>query len=334
MSDEELSLQEEVAAAFKETESENAEVHDTGVDSNEVAKDLPDADKARDDKGRFAPKKEEEVETPAVQEEPEKVTLTSEKAPSSWSPTVREKWTTLPEDVRSEIIRREEASAVGVRKLQEEMAPVRQLAENLTPFMQEAQQAGLDPHAYVQRTMQAERALRAQDPAQRFEALLSIADTYGIPLRQALGVQQQVPAQQPVQAQLPPQVAQELEAMRGWRAQQEQAAVEQQISQFSTDKEFFEDVRATMGDLIEAGKAKGLEDAYEQACWMSPEVRKVLIQREKAGGTQEAIRQRQEAAQRANLKTTSNVDVSSQTEEESDDIESIIRAQFAKSGRM
>lgn len=339
MSDEERSLQEEIRAAFEQSQKEEAEQSDVEVNSgqeNQAVEENAEGEKAklRDDKGRFKVKDEDKPETPETeQEEPvletEAPNLSKDRAPSSWSPTVREKWSSIPEDVRAEIIRREEASALGVRKLQDELAPVRQLADGLQPYLQEARQAGLDANMYVQRTMAAERALRNPDPAQRFEALLSVADTYGIPLRQYLGGQQ--PAPQP---QVPAEIQRQLEEQRAWMARQEEQTIEREINSFKDGKEFFEDVRSIMGDLIESGRAKGLEDAYEQACWMSPEVRKVLISREKSGGTQDVIRQRQEAAQRVNLKTTSNVNVTPQTDPDADDIESIVRSQFTKSGRM
>src|SRR6187401_549618 len=50
--------------------------------------------------------------------------LKEDKAPRGWTPAAREKWGTIPPDIREEILRREEASAVGVRQLQERYAPV------------------------------------------------------------------------------------------------------------------------------------------------------------------------------------------------------------------
>lgn len=331
MSDElEDILKEAFAAEGEEKETIQADT-EVSVDSDkpsEKVEGIPEA-KQRDDKGRFTSKEEEKAEASAEAEEVTAPTLSKERAPSRWSPTIREKWAELPEDVRAEIIRCEEAGASGVRKLQEEMAPVKALVETLTPFMEEARQAGLDAGSYVQRTMAAERELRHADPARRFQAFLGIADTYGIPIRQYLQGQQQPPAQQPA---IPPEIQRELQETKQWRQQQEEAAIRNEITTFSNGKEFFEDVRVAMGNLMEAGVAKTLSDAYDQACWMNPEIRKVLQQREKSGSNQEAIRQRQEAAQKVNLKSTSNLDVETKAEDP-DDLDGIIRQQFAKHGR-
>lgn len=338
MSDEqkELSIQEEVAAALAATEVES-EVPAPG--SEAPASEQEGKTAARDDKGRFAPKSEEKTkvdEETKIDEETklEESTphLSKDKPPSSWSPTVREKWRDLPEDVRTEIIRREEAGAAGVRKIQEELAPVRHLSESLAAFYDEARQHGVAPqdfNRHVSSTMAAERALRNPDPAGRFEALLGIADTYGIPLRQLLQVPPQAGQQQPPQPAVPPQVQQELEASRQWREQQLSSKAEETVTQWSKGKEFFEDVRQDMAFLVESGRAADLDTAYDMACGMNAEVRKVLETRR---GSQDQIKQRQEAAEKANLAKSTSV-VEPEVVEDPDDVYSIVRSQMLKSGR-
>lgn len=341
MSDEqkELSIQEEVAAALRESEGQKEpEVPAPGSEAPEIEQE--DKTAARDDKGRFAPKSEEKTSETIPEEDTTKKPLVEEptphlskdKPPSSWSPTVREKWRDLPEDVRTEIIRREEAGAAGVRKIQEELAPVRHLSESLAAFYDEARQHGVAPqdfNRHVSSTMAAERALRNPDPAGRFEALLGIADTYGIPLRQLLQVPPQAGQQQPPQPVVPPQVQQELEASRQWREQQLSSKAEETVTQWSKGKEFFEDVRQDMAFLVESGRATDLDTAYDMACGMNAEVRKVLETRR---GSQDQIKQRQEAAEKANLAKSTSV-VEPEVVEDPDDVYSIVRSQMLKSGR-
>lgn len=270
-----------------------------------------------------------EPEPEAAKPEPEG-TWSPEKAPTSWSPKVREQWGKLPEDIRKEIVRREEASVQGVRRLQEEFQPVRQFAEQLSPFIQEARHLGADPTQYIANVMVAERQLRSQDPNEKFNALLNIADTYGIPLRQYLGGEQA-----PAPA-IPPAVQQELAAMRQWREQEQAQTLQRQIEEFSAGAEFFNDVREQMAALLDAGTAKDLKDAYEQAIWINPEVREVMLQR------QEAEKQKSAAAQRRAKATAASVDggdaagVDVAPDADDDSTAAIIREQFkaASSGRV
>jgi hypothetical protein len=235
--------------------------------------------------------------------------------------------------VRAEIIRREEAGAAGVRKIQEEVAPFRNLSENLHELYEEARQFGMSPqdlNAHIGRTMMAERALRNPDPMVRLEAIFRVADTYGIPLRQLTGApaaqQPQQPAQQPQL--LDPRIEQELAEARRWREEQMSTSADRQVADWSKGKEFFDDVRQVMGDLIEKGFAKGLDDAYDQACWSNPEIRGVLTKRQIESTN---LKQKQEAAERVNLKSNGGVEVDNTDDD--DDIASLVRKQFLNGGR-
>lgn len=347
MSDkEEVSLHDEIKAAFAATNSKTEEVDNTDVidkleekadeAEGEVAESPDDQETAPDEKA------EGEQGDPAAEGENAAegsggsgVKLTDSKAPSSWSPKVREKWAELPEEVRAEIIRREEASVNGVRQLQSEFAPIRQFAESISPFLAEAAQQGQDPAAYVRSVLSAERNLRNPDQNARFEALLGIADSYGIPLRQALNqaAGRELLPTAPVQPQLPAEVMQELQAARQFRESMQSQTIEQQVNSFKADKEFYEDVRVTMADLMDAGIAQSLEDAYDKACRLNPEVAAVLLERERSGKNKEQQNQRRAAAAGASVRASGAADVT--VDDDDDSIESTIRkAVIGQSGRV
>lgn len=329
---EELSLQEEIAAAFKDSSAKEEDP------SNEEVIDK--LEKPRDDKGKFSKKEEEEdpdkpqkIEEEEQQEEEQEsekapVTLSNEKAPAGWSPVVREKWGTIDPEVRAEIIRREEASANGVRKLQEEHAPVRGFVDSLAPFINEAIQGGVNPAQYIGNVMAAERNLRSPNMEQKFNALVEIADQYGIPLRdiinQSVGkeILSKAPAQN--QTQLPPQVQRELEESRRFREQQQQQSLQREIEAFSADKEFFSDVSSIMADFMDSGRAKTLAEAYEQACWVHPDVRKVMLEREKGDKKKEDLKKRQSDASAAKVKSSGAADISVDDSDD-DSIEAEVR---------
>jgi len=285
---------------------------------------------------RLEPKDEGKSETPDVApvspETPQ--VLSVEKPPSSWTPAAREKWPNLDPDIRQEIIRREEASMNGVRQMQERFQPLQNMANALSPIVQEAQQLGADPIGYIGSLAQSERVLRTADMPAKFNELLRIADQYGMPLREIINEkvgQEVLKIPQAQQMQIPPQMQQELNEIRRWREETERSQIEQGLTYFSQDKEFFGDVRMVMADLIEKGLAPDVPSAYDQACWMVPEVRQVMLQRQ--SGSQ--VTERQKKAATASMPASGKVAVDLD-DDEGDDIGSTVRNAFnrAATGRV
>lgn len=318
----------EAAAAAEAPATDQPGVDDTGSDDDSVSAEATPAETEKSVEQEVTeatkPKAEEAPDVPAKDEPKDGVKLDEKRAPSSWSAKVREKWGELPEDVRAEVLRREESHVNGVRKLQEEFQPVKQFTEALGGVIQEASQLGVAPVQYIHNLAAAERALRSGAPEQRFEALMNLADQYGLPLRQYLNLpagQQPAAQQQPA---IPPQIQQELEASRQFRQQYEQTTLQRQVEEFATKNEFFEDVRGIMADLMDAGVAKDLQDAYDRAVWAHPEVREVLLQRQGQQAASQQQKQRRAAAAGAAVKT-GNSDVAAPPPED-DSIEGAIRA--------
>lgn len=256
--------------------------------------------------------------------------LTEDKAPRGWSPASREKWSTIPEDLRKEILRREEATAVGVRQLQERYAPFEGFARSLAPLIQEASSLGVSPTQYLGSLAQTERILRTAEMPARFNELLRVADQYGIPLRDIINksVGQEVipakPPQQPQQPQLPPEIIQELQEMRAWRQSVQTGGVNTEIAEFAKDKEFFNDVHMVMAGMFESGMANTLQEAYDAACWANPQIRAVMKERE-------ALKSKQSDASGASLKPNGQVDTGTSGEEDEDDLHAMVRKQWNQS---
>lgn len=307
-------LQDEVRAALEEVSAKADEAPTSTPVSDETeaaAKLEPAPEKAPEPVVAEAPAQDDRI-------------LTEDKAPRGWSPAAREKWTTIPEDLRQEILRREEASAVGVRQLQERYAPMENFVKGIAPILQEAQQHGVQADQYIGQVMGTERILRTADVPTKFQAILAIADQYGVPLRDIINEsvgQKVLPA--PQQMQIPPQFMQELQEMRQWRNQMETSTTTHQIEAFAKNNEFFGDVHQKMAALVESGAAATLEEAYDQACWSTPAVREVMLSRQ-------AVKGRQSAAAGASVKPSSGAGVQVPMDDESEDLEDVVRAQFAK----
>jgi hypothetical protein len=101
--------------------------------------------------------------------------------------------------------------------------------------------------------------------------------------------QGQQQGQQAQQMMTDPRVDQLLAQLQGL-TQSRQEAVQQkalgEVESFGSDKEFFADVREDMADILEVAARRNidlsLEQAYERACKMQPDIAKVLEAREAA----------------------------------------------------
>ena len=58
-----------------------------------------------------------------------------------------------------------------------------------------------------------------------------------------------------------------------------------QIEAFKMDPKnrFFENVRQDMAKLFQTGKADTLQEAYDAACWLNPDIRAILIEEAEHG---------------------------------------------------
>lgn len=90
----------------------------------------------------------------------------------------------------------------------------------------------------------------------------------------------------------------------GWRQAQEAqqtAYLQSQIDAFKADPKnpHFEDVRLDMMALMLGGRAKGLEDAYEMACYANPLIRSKILEEQKKQEEVARLTQAKEAAAKA-----------------------------------
>lgn len=270
------------------------------------------------------------------------VTLDPSKPPQGWRAEAKAKWDTIPEDLRQEIIRREEASAQGVAQLRQEYEPLDRLDAVLGQYSDYLQHIGAEPETYLSNLIQAEQSLALGNPAQKMQTIISLADSYGIPLRQvidsAMGGQLDAVMKQSHQyhntpPQVPPQVQRELETLR--RQQQEliQQQAQQELDQFLKEPDkypFFNEVSEQMADLIEAGVCKNYADAYEFAVWRDPAMRTRAIAM--MNGQQQASGVRARQQQAASVSTPNPAPIASAPPNTADEsMEDTIRRAWADS---
>lgn len=263
----------------------------------------------RDDSGRYesrdirpavdasAPAETEtpdQPETPAV--EPAKPAI---EPPASWSAEKRATWATLPPDVQEYVAQREADAHKAISEKGQRAA------------LYDAVEAAIGPHktALISEYGSVDRAVNtlvnvAMQAGQRpAEFIQWFANQHRVDLAQLAG--------QPAHAApADPQIhslSQTVQTLQSQIEQQRDAALAAQISAFSEAKDasgkplrpYFDDVRSEMAQLMRAGVATTLEDAYAKAVRVSDAVQAKIEASKEAARQAEAQAKAAKAAQEA-----------------------------------
>ena len=249
------------------------------------------AEKPRDDTGKFVAKTPAEP-TPT----PEPVAeVPARKAPSSWKPEAQTAW--LKAD-RGEVLTPEETRLLALEAEKREgdfhkgigefktFAEQGKAFEQVTkPYQQTFQSLGVDAPTAVSYLLKADHILRTSDPATKTQYLHQLAQQYGVDLGQHQSVDPQIQY-------LMNELNQVRQSQMTWQSQlqqQEQARANAQIQEFAAGKPHFEAVRDDMATLLHSGKATDMNQAYDMAVWMRPEIRQTLIEQQRAEAQRKAI---------------------------------------------
>ena len=248
------------------------------------------ADRPRDEHGRFAPK--ERTEEPVTQEV-QAPQVEVKGPPKSWKKDYHEHWTKLDPSVQDYVLQREEEYFRGVGSYKQQAEVGQQLLEASRPYDAHLRALGVQPVQAFQALMNADYTLRTADPATKARLFANLAQQYGVDLGSVSNppeVDQTTQHFVSTIAQLQRQLA---EQQRMYEELQ-QSMLAPQIQQFS-QKPHFDDLRQDMAQLLNAGLANTLEDAYDKALKMSPYFESLQAQQRQ----EEEKKRLQEAAQAA-----------------------------------
>lgn len=174
----------------------------------------------------------------------------------------------------------------------------------VSPYRAFIESEGAEPLTAFHDYLKTATMLRTGQPNDKARLVAQLVSQYGVPLQaldhylaqsiQGGGYGPQQAPQQPAQQQQfhDPRLDQLLSRIQA----NEQQTLTQDIDKFSAspENEFFEDVRLTMADVMDAAAKRGitmsLADAYTRACQIEPEVKKVLDQRATRGSVNQAAR--------------------------------------------
>lgn len=267
------------------------------------------------------------------------------KPPSGWRQEAKAKWDTLPEDIRQEITRREEASYQGVSRLKQQLAPAEELYRVTEPHKQYFEHIQKAPAEYLSEVIQIEQTLTLGNPAQKMQILLDLGDQYGVPLRQVLdaamggqleAVMQQSHGVHKTPAALPAEVAAELAESRQFRQQMLDTAADNELKAFEASDPntipFYDQVRDKMADLLEQGKVETYQEAYDLAVWLDPALRSKAQAQANGAAQLSGVHARQAAA--ASISTPAAAPIAAaNTIPENESVEDTVRRAYAAAAK-
>lgn len=210
--------------------------------------------------------------------------------------------------VRATLERRINEISQGTQQIVEQFREKAEIADRMTsviePYRQTLEQLQVAPELAVSKLLEADRSLRYGSDEQKRQALQRLAYEYRINLNQPTSQADG----QPVTAQYDPlpTIEQKINELTQWQQQQAQREQErthtetqrlqqqlnQQIQEFKLNPKnvHFDAVRDSMSRLLQANLADSLEDAYQKAIRLNPQISSQMLAEQQA----EAERKRRE----------------------------------------
>lgn len=297
----------------------------------------PEGGPERDEHGRFkaktdtppaaegaqaaAPPAEAKEPEPAKPAEPEPQPEAT-RVPPSLPAAVKAKFGSLDSDVQKAFVTLEESVQTAKAEWGRKGERLNRYDEIIGPRLARWQMNGLDEFSGIQTLLAAQDVLDANPVA----GLVQIARSYGVTpahLAQAFGLTQANGGSPGAEGQPAPTGAPDISAVlqqhlsplaqqvqtlqkqlqeRDQRTEAEKLAdAQREVETFRAQPEhmYFDNVRDDVAVLLQSGRAKSLKDAYDQACWMNPEVRQLLLDAQSRTAQQAQAAQEAEARRKA-----------------------------------
>ena len=297
-----LTLADDIEAAFKaldekdETDEPEVDVDDTGDGDSGKDDAEDDSDDSESDEDSGGDGETDEGDDERAEDSDEKLD-----PPSHWASEDKELFSGQPKEVQEWLLNRHKSMEADYTRKTQELAETRRYKEQvdglLNPYRQQFAMQGMDDVGAIRYLVSWKQYLDT-NPQQAIQAL---ARDYGVSFDQTQPDEDVDPAIAALNREINGMKAQE--AQRAQQAQlAQQQALTQQVDAFRNTKDetgnpkypHFDTVRADMAVLIQGGKAQGLEDAYESAVRLHPDIfdasLREKIAKEQAGKSEEAKR--------------------------------------------
>jgi hypothetical protein len=208
-----------------------------------------------------------------------------------WKKAALAEWEKLPELARKEIERREADFHKGIEQYKSGAQQAQEWDRTVQPYLATIQSFGVTPQVAVNELLKADHLLRYSPPQQKVGHLLRLAGSFGIDIQSLANGIQQIAGEQIWQQQNPvdPRM-QQLQArvdqlqQQQFQAQQqaatrENSSIDAEIAAFASDPdhEHFQILQQDMALLLQNGRAKDLDEAYEMAMRQNPQTYQVWL---------------------------------------------------------
>jgi hypothetical protein len=240
----------------------------------------------------------EKSERPArpTERQPVEIPAQNVKAPISWRPAVREKFGSLPAEVQAEVMRREHEINNGMREASEARKFHREAMDAVSPYLAAIQAEGGTPITAMKSLLGTAYMLRTGQPQQKAQMVADMILQFNIPIEtldQAITARIQGrqmpndPMMSALQRELAPvrQFMSQIQNGVQQSSQRTEQEITQTVEQFASNpqNEFWEDVKDTVADFLEVAATRGqqmtLQQAYDKAIMLHPEISEVVSQR-------------------------------------------------------
>lgn len=228
--------------------------------------------------------------------------------PSRWSAEDKAEFATLSPEAQKLVLKRESDVEKHLTQKSQEFAEKTKSIEPLEQILATREQAwAMNGMTKVQAVNQL-LAISDYASANPEAFIREFAKGRGIDLTQAVTNEGETYVDPQIAA-----IQQELQATRQQIQQRDQQQNEAIINSFKAEAghEHFDDVRLHMAALLQAGKAKDMNDAYDQAVWANPETRGKLLAAQQSAAETKRLEEAKEAAAKAKKAAGTRVNGSS-----------------------
>ena len=216
----------------------------------------PKAERVRSADGKFASEAPVEAVEPPLWSRP----------PKSWIKEHHEDWAAASPRLQEYAWQREEQMRAGVEPLISKAQYADEMERVVQPYLNTIHGLGIKPSEAISGLLQADNILRNGSPEEKEYYFAQLREQYG------MGAANQDGVQQAPQHDIVYGLRNELNSVRGemqqWKQEKEAESskiMNGEIDSFSQKKEYFEELRPAMIQLLQGGMANTLDEAYDKA---------------------------------------------------------------------
>lgn len=198
------------------------------------------------------------------------------KPPNSWKKDHHETYGVLPPQIQEYVHQREMEMQKGVGEARTKAVFADQVNKVVEPYLDNIRRNGVDVPTAIQYLLSADHTLRNGDQNQKVQYMAQLCRQYGIDFQSVLGTAApHATSENAALVALQNKLAQfeaNMEAERKAKEDADNQSLLKQIEDFSHNKPHFAQVRSSMAGLLQSGLAKTLDEAYDKAIRLDPDL--------------------------------------------------------------